>query len=54
IYFLQNSKDDSLAFSDVNVMPHSDVVTREFQVREWLEEAIDHIESTSVLGGENE
>ena len=54
IYFLQNSKDDSLAFSDVNVMPHSDVVTREFQVREWLEEAIDHIESPSVLGGENE
>ncbi|MBD9858081.1 N-6 DNA methylase, partial [Enterococcus faecalis] len=54
IYFLQNSKDDSLAFSDVNVMPHSDVVTREFQVREWLEEAINHIESPSVLGGENE
>ncbi|HAP3436789.1 N-6 DNA methylase [Enterococcus sp. FR042] len=46
IYFLQNSKDDMLAFSDVNVMPHSDLVTREFHVREWLEEPIDHIESS--------
>lgn len=46
IYFLQNSKDDSLAFSDVNVMPHSEIVTREFNVREWIEEPIDHIESS--------
>lgn len=49
IYFVQNSDDDYLGFSDINVMPHNDMVTDYFQVSNWEEEAIDHIESGEVL-----
>lgn len=45
IYFVQNDKDDFLGFSSLNVMPHNSVVTQEFNVAEWVEDGIDHIES---------
>lgn len=48
IYFVQNSSDDYLKFSDINVMPHSNQVKEEFDVTSWDEEAIDHIESGKV------
>lgn len=53
IYFIQNDNDDFLAFSSVNVMPHSEEVKRYFKVNEWAEEAIDHKESPIelILGG---
>lgn len=49
IYFVHNSDDDYLGFSDINVMPHNDMVTDYFQVSNWEEDAIDHIESGKVL-----
>lgn len=45
VYFIQNFEDDFLHFSDLNVMPHSQIVAEEFSVNEWLEEEIKHIES---------
>lgn len=30
-------------------MPHSKQVAKEFNVTKWLEEAIDHIESTKII-----
>ncbi len=45
IYFIQNSEDSFLGFSDVNVMPHSDDVAEVFDVRKWVEEPIEHKES---------
>lgn len=45
IYFVENADDDYLHFSDINVMPHSDDVAKEFNVTKWLEEPIDHIET---------
>lgn len=48
IYFVQNDNDDYLGFSSINVMPHTDDVKRSFEVNEWLEEAIEHVESGYV------
>lgn len=48
IYLIQNSKDDFMGFSDVNVLPHSENVANEFDVREWLEDAIDYKETEEV------
>lgn len=48
IYFIQNSRDDFMAFSDVNVMPHSDDAMHEFGVKTWKEKAIDYKESSKV------
>lgn len=48
IYFIQNSQDDCMMFSDINVMPHSDIVKREFNIAKWLEPAIEHIESKEI------
>jgi type I restriction-modification system DNA methylase subunit len=45
VYFIQNDDDDFLKFSSLNVMPHSDAVAREFDVRHWLESEKKHIES---------
>jgi len=45
IYFIQNSQDDFMAFSDVNVLPRTEHVARTFGVKEWAGEAITHIES---------
>lgn len=49
VYFIQNVKDDALAFSDVNVMPRSEEVAQTFGIWKWVGEPIDHIES-SVKG----
>lgn len=48
IYFVQNEENDFMKFSSLNVMPHSEDVTKMFSVRKWLEEPIDYIESEVV------
>lgn len=45
VYFLKNTKDDFLGFSDLNVLPHSEMCAQEFDIRKWVEPEIDHIES---------
>lgn len=49
VYFIQNSKDDFLRYSDVNVMPHSKMVAKEFGVKKWTQSEIKHIESGKVV-----
>lgn len=49
IYFIQNSNDDFLAFSDINVMPHNETTMKEFNIKEWLQEPIQHIESEEAV-----
>lgn len=49
IYFLQNSNDDFMRYSDINVLPHSSDCTKEFGVVEWLEEEIKHIETSKLV-----
>lgn len=44
IYFIQNAKDDPLQFSSVNVMPHTDQIKEFFDISEWTQDPIDHIE----------
>ena len=48
IYFVQNSQDDYMKFSDINVMPHTDEVKEKFNVSNWSEKAIEHVESDKV------
>ena len=48
VYFIQNSRDDFLAYSDVNVMPHSAEVAEEFGIKQWREDEIRHVESGKV------
>lgn len=48
IYFVQNADDNFLGFSDINVMPHTEDVSKEFGIRKWLEKPIEHIESQRV------
>jgi type I restriction-modification system DNA methylase subunit len=45
VYFIQNDNDDFLRFSSLNVMPHNEMVTKEFSVIKWIDDPIDHIES---------
>lgn len=45
IYLVENSKDDFLQFSDINVMPHNKTVADEFHVSKWIDKPINHIES---------
>lgn len=45
VYFIQNDNDDYLQFSSINIMPQNAIVEREFDVREWLQEEVNHIES---------
>lgn len=49
IYFIQNSTDDFLRFSDINVLPRSQAVTEHFNVEKWVGEPIEHIESGKVI-----
>lgn len=49
VYFIQNSNDDFMKYSDVNVMPHSKDCMKEFGITEWLQEPIEHIESREVV-----
>lgn len=48
IYFIQNSKDDFMLFSDLNVMPRNEVVEKEFNVKKWIGDPIIHIESELI------
>lgn len=48
IYFVQNADDNFLGFSDINVMPHTEDVQKQFDISDWVEDAIDHIESGLV------
>ncbi|VGZ09740.1 phage protein [Streptococcus pyogenes] len=48
IYFLQNTKDDMLSFSDINVMPRTQDIEREFNVKEWIGDGIEHIENPLI------
>lgn len=48
IYFIQNTKDDFLGFSDLNVMPRSEWVTKEFNVKKWIGQPLEHIESELI------
>lgn len=45
VYFIQNDNDDYLQFSNINIMPQNTIVEREFDVRKWLQEEVNHIES---------
>ena len=45
VYFIQNDNDDMMHFSSINIMPHSKMVEEEFDVRDWIEEEIKHVES---------
>lgn len=49
VYFIQNSKDDYQAYSDINVMPHSAACAKEVGVTEWVEDQIEHIESRETF-----
>jgi hypothetical protein len=49
VYFIQNSKDDHMLYSDINVMPRSEFVENALDIREWTGEAIEHIESQKVV-----
>lgn len=48
IYFIQNDDDDFMKFSSLNVMPRTEMVEREFNVKEWIAEPIEHVESELV------
>jgi len=46
VFFIQNVKNDALAFSDINIMPYSDMVKNEFNIKSWSDERYpEHIES---------
>lgn len=45
IFFIQNTKDCDIAFSDLNVMPRSNEVMHEFNVSSWKGKHIEHVES---------
>lgn len=46
VFFIQNIKDDALAFSDINIMPYSDMVKEEFNIKSWSDERYpEHIEN---------
>lgn len=49
VYFIQNSQDDYMKFSDVNVMLHSEDCMKEFGITKWLEDEIDYKESGTVV-----
>jgi type I restriction-modification system DNA methylase subunit len=48
VYFIQNDRNRAFDFSSINVMPHSAEVTKEFEVKKWVEPERDYIESESL------
>lgn len=48
VYFIQNTKDDYMKFSDLNVMPRSELAEKEFNVRKWIGDGIVHVESPYI------
>ncbi len=49
IYFIQNAVDDPFSYSDINIFKHNEIVKAEFNIKEWLEEEKEHIESEKVF-----
>ncbi|MDT2808362.1 N-6 DNA methylase [Vagococcus lutrae] len=49
IYFIQNTSDDFMKFSDINVMPRTKECEREFNVSKWVGEPVEHVESKEVI-----
>lgn len=49
VFFIQNDEDNSMGFSNLNVMPRTEEVKKEFKVSKWLGEHNNHIESTLNL-----
>ncbi|KFN92425.1 phage protein [Tetragenococcus muriaticus PMC-11-5] len=45
VYFVQNDENDFMKFSSLNVMPHTEMTEQEFDIREWTQEPMEHIES---------
>lgn len=54
IYLIQNSQDDFMAFSEVNILPRTEKITKKFNVKEWLGEEVEHIESPFMEKSEME
>lgn len=53
IYFIQNDKDDYMHFSSINVMPQTKATEDMFNVKRWIGEPINHIESgKTIIKGE--
>ncbi|KAF0950333.1 hypothetical protein BUI56_12445, partial [Lactococcus lactis subsp. lactis] len=45
VYFIQNSANNPIGFSEINVIPHSKDAMEFLGIHEWTEQAIEHIES---------
>lgn len=46
VFFVQNVKNDALSFSDINIMPYSEEVKKEFNIKSWSDERYpEHIEN---------
>lgn len=48
VYFIQNTSDDYMKFSDLNVMPRNELAEKEFNVRKWIGNGIVHVESPYI------
>ena len=48
VYFIQNSNDDYMRFSSLNIMPQNELVEKEFDIRKWLEEPVSYIEDMEI------
>lgn len=47
IFFIQNVKNDALSFSDINVMPYSRQIKKEFNIESWSNQRYpEHIENS--------
>ena len=49
VYFVQNSQDDHMKYSDINVMPRTKFLEQPLDIREWIGEPIKHVESQKVV-----
>lgn len=49
VYFVQNSQDDHMKYSDINVMPRTKFLEQTLDIREWIGEPINHIESQKIV-----
>lgn len=50
VFLIENSMDDMLKFSDINIMPYSDEVKKYFQIKKWDQQRyVEHIETDSDL-----
>lgn len=52
VFFIQNDKDNSMGFSNLNVMPRTKEVEQHFNISEWINNHSEHIESKlNIKGG---